>query len=253
MRLWFVLGVAFLLGSCNLVSTNDPAVVTSIEEELRLDLWNPLGQEHNLQFNLSTIDPKCETSEILVSHGQQGNSLHVGILGLKQQAVCQGKQFVLMQTVPATIFPGTYQMVIELGETIANIGILTFDGSRFTLNMQTSDGLMIGHDELYKIPERTIWGSLSSDQNINQINTDFLNELDQLGYEADLSSGYYGHFTILDADVQLAPSVQRSYTYPFVYTLTGQVSNLQNIVATLRAEHGESVIVECTTWDGQNL
>lgn len=253
MRFWFVLGVAVLLGSCNLVSTDDPAIVTSIEEELRLDLWNPLGQEHILQFNLSTIDPKCETSEIIVSHNQQGFSLHLGILGLKKQPVCNGKQFVLYHGVPVHISAGSYQVVIELGETVSNLGLLTFDGNRFKLTMEKSDGLLIGHDEMYKIPDGTFWGSLSSDQNISGINADFLADLDQLGQEANLPSGYYGHFSLLDADVQLAPSVQRSYIYPFVYSLSGQVSNLQNLISTIRSEHGDSVTVECTAWDGRKL
>ena len=253
MRYWLVLTVCSLVYSCGLISTSDPVVVTSIDEELRLDLWNPLGAEHSLQLNLSTLDPKCATSEIVTSYSQQGLNLQISIQGLPQSGSCQGTQEILQSSIPAFISPGVFNVTIDLSKSFTNSGKLTFDGQVYVLTMESSDGLEIGHDRLYKIPPGTIWGNISSDQDASAINAEFLADFDGVGMVADLPSGYYGHFTVTDADVQLVPTEQRIFNYPFIYALTGQLSELQAMIDDLRASYGNQVSIECTTWSGKSL
>lgn len=241
------------LSACGLVSTTDPAVVTSIDEELRLDLWNPLDQSHPLELRLQTLEPKCVTSQILTTHQQTGSSLQVTIEGLAEQPECQGGSAFLQSAVPAHVSPGAFAVTIQLGTSVSNRGILTFDGQVYRLSMDTSDGLLIGHDELYDIPPGTIWGRITSDQNVAEINEIFLDELTSVSDPADLPSGYYGHFRVLDADVQLTPSVVATYNYPFICTLNGQLSALQEIIDDFRTAHGNTISIECTTWHGKSL
>lgn len=249
-----ILFCAMCWSGCSLFSPDKEVVVTSIEEELRLDLWNPLTTPSQFALAFSTLEEECPGTEISTSHSHFGKTISIAIHGLLENTGCTDPNQPAEEFIPASIVPGFYEVVIRLGNDIINTGNVTFDGAVYTLSMHSNYGLMLGHTELHRIPNSIVWGMLSS-------NLEAIPEFDQLkaalsplGTEPDLTTGYYGHFSVGDnSTITLAKTSGYSFDYPFLIALESDVDDLETAVEQFRSQIDPAFRLVCYTWDGQEL
>ena len=245
--------VCLTLGGCNLLSDDTPAVQTNILEEVQLDLWNPLSPEHNMAFVLTTLADQCPGTRILHNSSIQGPELSVHIMGLEQPTGCAELAAQATEQIGIQLGQDVYDVRVSVGN-VTNQGFLVASSSAYELRMITSDGIVLGHTELAKIPEFTIWGSITSDHNVHDAFAAFQDELELIAEKPGLLPGYYGHFEILSsAELSVLQTDASQYAYDFIYKLTGELSALRALIDDVRSEHNGQLSIHCTTWTGLTL
>lgn len=249
-----VLSCICVMSGCSLFSSEEPVVVTNIDEEVRLDLWHPLGATSNVGFALSTLEPECAGTTIATTHFNAARNIQVSIHGLVRTPECADPYAFATAAIPFTVTTGGYHVVIDVGNGVVNEGSLQYDGNAFTLDLESNHGLTMGYRTLRRIPEGTVWGALSSQEQATGTFQQMMEQFSDISNPATLAPGYYDHFSVDTSNViTLKEPPAHIYIYTFALSLDSDTESLRAIVDALRNDLPESVEIRCLTWSGLTL
>ena len=246
---WFCLGLLLFASACELESLDDPVVVTDVEDEFYVDMWEELNaNQRNLFFNIRTIENEtCLNTTIATVFSKLGNELTLELNGIETPEDClEGEAPALGSENAGQLSAGPYKIAINLQNTIFNSGQLDINQSRYLLNLETENGIKILRSVLLRVPENLLWGYIAYKQESQtSIAESFMTDLRTLTREISLPIGYYGYFTINQnaPQIQVSDSPNSEYLIPFFYSYDAEMEeSIQNIVTEFRANNPDPEI-----------
>jgi hypothetical protein len=149
----------------------------------------------------------------------------------------------------------TYTIDINLKNTVKNTGTLTVLPDQFILEMETEDGFQVLNPELWRIPERTIWGSFSyATEDMAVVVQNFLADLESLCEENTFPEGDYGHFYVVNSESILIPDqapAGLSFRRNFLFTCDPVSVGLPALMESYRTEYGVDIHINCLDDQGR--
>lgn len=199
--------ILFFITSCkNEEPTN---VIINVEDDIYVDMVENFSSGNpSFQINLSTIQKlNCENYELEtdLDFDEQSNVIYIAINDLVEPSDCEAGESVARASIPFGILSnGDYDFNISLQSAFRNNGTLEVANDYFALSLETDDGVDIRFPKLYKMPESTIWGYISYDNNsYEEEANNFIDSLQSLSTidlasGQDFNTGYYGYFEVND-------------------------------------------------------
>jgi hypothetical protein len=247
-----------LLPGCNL-SKEDKDTVVSIEPEFTLDFNEKLGTSPSLLVEVKSIEQEsCLNFGIISGIHRASKVMELWIQGIAAPSTCEpGLSAAFAEVEIGALQAGEYDFAVSLKNAISNKGKLRVNDNLYQLDMETEDGILLNHKELRRIPEYTIWGyvSFNDEEEVGSSPTEFLLNLDSLTTYQPLGKGYYGHFDILE-NSELRPSTlpTKPHWKTFVRRFDRHLEELQALLETYRnSAVGDKMEIKLFTWQGDVL
>jgi len=240
--------VTLLIGTgCDLDSLTDPIVITEVEDEFNVSMWEVLDSTgRQLEFRIETIkELNCENAEISYSFLREGNYLELRFNEIVEPEDCNpGIGRAEATAVAGRLEDRIYDVEIDLQETIINEGRLSVDPVRYALNMESQDGIRIDQTTLHRVPRNAIWGYISFPDSLAQEAFAAQDQLENSLRELDLNPGYYGYFTLANNTLGIRNAPKDGNLISFIYDRSGQTFG--SIKPMITAFRGRGLQLEVT-------
>ena len=240
--------VAIVLSGCELAKIGDPIVVSDVEEEFRISPWENLAlNQRTFQFRIETIEREpCSNAVIDLDIRKTGKSIRVSLKDILAPADCIPGDAPALASADAGNLPnGTYDLSIDLKQTVVHKGRMTAFDDRFAIPMDSTDGFVFFENELMRVPDGTIWGYISYQEREDEsISLDFLEELEAISEPRTFAQGYYGYFKIADQSgkIQISEAPQSIRIKQFIYHYQGEDGRqLQDLTDRFREAFGDRI------------
>ena len=223
-----------------------------------MDLWEDLRLGSKIfQLTIETIEEEnCTNSTIEFSYLHSSSNINISIQDILTPADCSPGQAPAKSTVDiGNLAPGFYELDIDLKNTIFNKGQLTVTDSRFTIDMNSDDGISFLRRELLRIPNQTIWGYIGFHNSSDAIIAlNFTQELEAISSTRSLEKGYYGHFNInSDGKLNMEHPFDANQSRTFFHEFNGEDTALQNLVDTYRTDYGDAIEIKLFNSEGKEF
>ena len=253
---WMLVGiVVFVLVGCKLESLQDPIIVTNVEKEFYINLWEELyPNTRNLRIDLQSIkNQDCLNYTIDYKWEAAANQFDLSINDITPPADC------LPGIGPAAAKIGVgdlenqfFKMKIGLGETVVNEGQLLVNGESYTLQMDTEEGIIIPEKVLRRVPNNSVWGFVAYQNSADQSTASaLLGELRTFGNPISLTEGKYGYFSFLDNKLLVSGAPETGQVSSFIIEYEGDQKAIKEVVDNFRANHAGSVSISVLTSTGE--
>ena len=248
MKYYFTIFVfALCITGCNLESLDEPIIVSNVEKEFHLDLWEALWpNSRTSQLLIETIeDEACQNYTIAYQFNKSGSTLELSLNEIVSPEDCIDGEAPASSVVDfGALSEGIYELNIDLKNTVFSKGQLTITEDYYTINMDTEEGIIFVRRELLRVPDDLIWGYVGSeDAEFTAALEGFLADLQANTSSKTLTAGYYGYFSIN----QSRELVYSTFPFPenqfqtFYYEYNGTEAELQEMIDNYRTTHGEDV------------
>jgi hypothetical protein len=231
----------------------DPAIIINVEEEFSIDLWENLSTSSNsFAFNLSTVKRTfaCRNYEIEFDANRSGKSLSINLLGIIEPDNCEAGNGSAVGVADFQSFEtGAYPISIDIKDKVTNKGFLEVTEEYYQLHMDTKDGITLEENRLYRIPKDLIWGAIQF-KDVKIIDA-FIKEIETISEPAEIKEGNYGYFRLEDKQLTVNLENKLLTPFPFVYTLTGNTTELETIVKKYKEEFANDINVIVYTGLGE--
>ncbi|MFK7935286.1 MAG: hypothetical protein AB8G22_17365 [Saprospiraceae bacterium] len=250
--------ILIILGSiwsCTFNNVDDPKVVVSIEDEFEIQLWETLSSDQrSLQLRTETLaEEQCLNYEIAFQVVKRSNRIRTTIDDIIEPDDClPGNARPTAHIDLGKVDNGLYEFEINLkNSTIVNTGQLVVNDNSYLVEMNSTDGITLTPNQLLRIPEGTVWGYLSAD-NVENIATDFLTDLNTSENTKEFLEGNYGYFS-LTGDNEISFPIETTFQQKrtFVLDYQGEVEELETLVEQYKVQYGELLKLQVYTWQGQ--
>jgi len=208
--IWF----SIFSSACKIESLNDPIIISLVDKEFSLELWENLQSTANpLEFHFQTIaDENCLNTSIESSYTKENLQLNLTIFNILAPETCETGMAPAMgaEAIDGVVENGFYSLEIELQGVVNNIGTLQVSDDFYKVDMDQEIGINWAHDKLLRVPQFALWGYITY-QGSEQLSiaNNFVASLDGISSAFEGEDGYYGHFTLENTNlvaVQKAPA-----------------------------------------------
>ncbi|MEL6944940.1 MAG: hypothetical protein AAFO82_19975, partial [Bacteroidota bacterium] len=195
-------GILFFIVACGKQVQEPSVLLADVDDEFKIEMWEVLNEEsRNLEFLLETIaEQACENQYIRANLDANNQRF---ILNIEEITKPQPEECVAKKTTAkgssefGEIQGGVYELEINLKSEVINKGSLLISQEKYEIQMDSDFGFYLPHPTLYRIPENTIWGYISYDnQSDETIASDFIRRISEFTAPANLQKGYYGYFEL---------------------------------------------------------
>lgn len=252
----FAISMAAFLCGCNLTNDGKDTVV-KVTPEFTIDLFEELAASRNFQLKIKTLEPQsCINNTIDFTAKRHLSQLTLSIHEILEASDCiEGMEKVSATANFGYLSNGTYEVKLNLKNTIVNEGLLKVSADAYELNMATKSGYELTRELLYRIPGNFIWGYVGYNDQAQaaQKATEFLDEINQITTGVQLEKGYYGYFTINDDRVAALHSPPPySYFKTFYRQTDGNIDAIKEVLDSYRAGGNAGIMeIKLFTWDGK--
>lgn len=250
------------VSGCDFSSLKDPIVISEVEDEFYIDLWENLGptiEERSLVLKIESIQTeKCLNYRIDAPFFKDDNRLKVALNNIIKPLDCVAGEATVKADVSAGyLLNGIYSFNIALKNTVFNDGQLNVNSDSYALNMYSENGFSLKHKELLRVPDGAVWGYVQYQQAGDEaIATQFIEDLKNKSQNPiTYRSGYYGHFTIaaIDRSISVFEQPATPNIKPFLYHYTDESNKLKNLLETYRQQYGNRLTIRLYNSKGQTL
>lgn len=200
-----LLFVAILLISCS--KENGSYSVLNLEGEFIINVNQSLTEEGPwVSLDISTVHTQeCGSSEIIYEIRQEESGVNLVLEDISVEDDCATEEGIVTQKIALPNQQKDIDIAISLRDVIKNKGTIQVDDDKFTLNLNTTNGIILARYIVNRIPEDLVFGTINIEDatTIDQVTVG----LDSLS-DQSLDIGHYGIFTntangfnILDHDV----------------------------------------------------
>lgn len=228
----------------------DSGLIIDIEKEFNIQLVEKLDSTLNNYQLLITSVKKQDCNNVRIEHAVtiSANRIFVTLKSLVRPDSCHGIADAAHDTVNlGQLAEGVYRVQINLKDAVINQGNLTVTPSRVIIDMSTINGINITEPTLMRIPERTIWGGVSTTTpNIPAMHK-FLDTLSNICPTFSEGLGNYGHFNFQSANLITIYSFEptKPNIVKFVRTLPrGKEIEIQQLINNFKSQYGNDTQVE---------
>ncbi len=249
--------LTFCTLSCDFSSLDDAIIVSEVEDEFFVDLWENLdglyGRELVVKIE-SIKSEKCLNYRIDYQFSKDGNRLKIGLNSIIIPLDCLPGEAAAKADVNTGSLPnGLYSFNIDLKNTVSNTGQIIVNDDNYTVDIENK-GIVMRRKELVRVPDGAIWGYAAYQQAADQtIATQFVNDLKNISKAPDTyRSGYYGHF-IITSDRQITVNGQTALSKPFLFSFQEEEIKLKNLIASYRQMYGNRLTIQFYNSKGEEL
>jgi hypothetical protein len=240
-----LLAFLFMVSSCKEDKLGDPIIVSNIKKEFYLDVSEILGPgQRTTQFKVQTIeDGECLNGSIDFDFTHVGNRLTVLLKDVVIPEDCiPGIAPSTADVTAGALNAGFYLFNFNLRNTVNNKGTLIVEDNRYLLELETEEGVILLHKEVFRVPENSIWGYLAYSEASQESDVrDFYEQISFHGVDPGLENGYYGFFTINSAapNIELNNPPEAQFYEPFILNYDGDWAFMKALVQDLSATYPE--------------
>ncbi|MCB9322712.1 MAG: hypothetical protein H6571_03135 [Lewinellaceae bacterium] len=244
--LTFAVGAICLLlflPSCKEDKLGDPIIISNIKKEFYLDLSESLSPTQRFtHFNIRTIENgECLNGTIDFDFTRTGNRLTVSVNNVVDPEDCiPGIAPSLADVVAGPLQSGFYLFNFNLRDAVKNEGSLVVEDHRFLLNLETQEGVILLHKEIFRVPEHTVWGYLTyNEADLEQHAMSLMEQLNSMGTASDLAKGFYGYFTINSTEegIEITDIAESTFLKQFVFDYEGDWDDLTGAADQFMADY----------------
>lgn len=252
---WGLIGIMiiFLVG-CKLESIQDPIIVTNIEKEFYINLWEELYPDsRNLRVDIQTLKYQdCLNYTIGFDWEVTDKGFDLSINDILPPGDClPGIGPAIAKIGVGELGNRFFNISIGLGQTVINNGKLIVNNESYTLQMDTEEGIIIPEKILRKVPPKSVWGFVAFQNSEDQLSaTGLLSNLRNQGEPMPIKEGKYGYFSFLDNKLLVSGAPETGQVSSFLISYEGDEKNLQEIVDNFRNQHNGSVTTSVFTAKG---
>ncbi len=249
----------FIFQSCSLTN-GDKDVIVRIDDEFIIDMHETLGNSRLLVFEIESVENQpCLNSGIENSITVKNNQLSLFINGIEQVSDCNPGEAPASETSSAGVIQNrTYDLYITLRNTIENVGKFIVNADSYTFSIPSTNGIILRHEVLNRIPNQFIWGYVAFDDPnlVGDSPTDFISSIASYCQPKTMNTGYFGQFNIDETsqELSLTTSPSKNYVKTFFYKFTGEKEDLEQVLEAFRSgTEGANLELVVFTSDGEIL
>ncbi|MEO1517048.1 MAG: hypothetical protein AAFV95_18635 [Bacteroidota bacterium] len=238
-------------------SKGDPTFSINIDDEFYIDLWEGLTPEYqSIHLKVATIQYQV-CPEVILDYGLENlNKRYTVTLNdlIAPENCSVDSTYISTEIDLGDLENGEYELRINLRD-IENKGKLTVDDQRLSISMESDHGIALRHDELFRIPEKAIWGYLAYNAPAYETTKNaFFDDLQAITNLRNYTSGYYGYFTIEDDGyVRIARQIDFDTHSPFLLQFNGDKQELVDLLTAYRNQLGNDADLYLYTYEGEQL
>ena len=196
-------------------------------------------------FNLKSVE-ELDCTNYAIDHVlyQESNLIHLTLKDWDLIEPCEPGYGIATEVLNLGILqPGEFQIVITLQEVVRNEGMLIVSPEHYSIRMETSYGLLFKPNDLFRIPNETIWGGVyPQSDSLSALADDFLSELDAMVESETFTPGVYGPFEIqADQSIEMDDLPEGGDGHNFVYKYQGSRAELIDLVSNYRTLGGDDL------------
>ncbi len=242
---------------CNIDEVPNPNNIVQIPSTFEVKFHEEIGHlTRSLILDLSTLRYyECTNYSILTEKEYVDGVLEISLKDVLPPETCISGNAQAHDTISlGYLIEGDHPIRFRVKSVIENDGVLHVQADRYTLEMESEDGLEIKRYELMRLPENLVWGYISYESPLTDVANNFINELSSITTPAQLLDGDYAWFSwsqgelVEDASVT-DPSGSDYLTKVFVRESKPEDEEaLQNLIDNYRSQGLE---LSCYTgWKG---
>jgi len=226
--------------SCDFQSLKDPIILTDVEDEFFLDMWEEITpQGRSFSFLIETIeDQPCSNSAIEYDVAENGINLDISLKKITQPSDCVEGIAPAVANINLGALPAQYfSMKIDLRDAVVNRAHFTISEDAYLIDMVTEYGIKPLRSQLLRIEPQQCWGYISFPNELG----DVAQELDQkirdiADYRLPMD-GYYGYFTIANGTLALKGQPEDQGLRTMVLDIdTEDSGRLESLIREYRSE-----------------
>ena len=249
--------ILLIAGACDLSSLDEPIVVTDLENEFYLDIWENLEPEgRSLEWRLRTIaNAECEDASIDYSYRNSGGTIDLNINAIINPADCTPSEQPL-----SAYFTGgqldndVYPISIGVRDAVVNEGSLIVSDDSYRLSFSSLTGVILLKRILRRIPDPVIWGYIHAPHDSLQAAADeFIYELETKTRPVSLKEGNYGYFSVDNEAIIIKHIHVPEGATMFAYEFIQEEDVLQGMITTLKEEHPAGIEVSIFNTRGREF
>lgn len=261
-KYWVYLLSLFLMTGCDFSSLDDPIVITEVDDEFTVDIWEtlaPTKEGRNLLVKIESIKTEnCLNYRIDYQFNQDGNRLKVALNNIVKPLDCvTGEATVKADINTGYLLNGIYSFNIDLKNTILNNGQLTILGDSYTLDMYSENGFSLKRKELLRVPTSAIWGYVTFQKASDEaLANQFIEALQSKSHNpSSYRPGYYGYFDIaaIDRKVTVHEQPATANMKTFLYDYTDDAGKLKELVNRYRQDYGNQLTIKLYNAQGETI
>jgi hypothetical protein len=243
-----VICIIVSLQACKEDKLGDPIVVSNINKEFYLDLTESLGPDQRItHFHVKTIeDGQCLNGEIGFDFTRLGNRLKLSVTDVIIPEDCiPGEAPAYADVTGGYLESKFYVFNFDLRNTVINNGSLIVEDNRYLLNLETEEGVILLHKEIFRVPQNTFWGYLAyEDPAYESQATEIFDNFSGKGEMPELELGYYGYFTInlTPEGVEITDVVDSAFRKPFIFSYDGNWNEIKELANELTENNPDITI-----------
>ncbi len=235
-----------MLCFCSCVSEPEEVTFFNPDQEFIIDLNQKLSPDGpHLVFEIYSVDRfNCLNAHINSDLHLSENSIDLNIENFEIPENCSvitNADGGIINTEVATgntsIFLESfiYNMTVSADDLFHNTGFLYAQNNKYSLELNTNDGITIGRSSIYKIPDNHAWGWI----NTQGTSVDILDGLSPFVHKSSsLNPGDYGLFTINGNDHLSIIDTPQNLETTFIYEVDNE-DGLRDYVQYIKENYSD--------------
>ena len=224
-------------------SDEDPSIIYNLDDEFVIrpvELLSTTGSKFTLEIS-SLQEDLCDNSEILYQFRQIDGVSIIKLNDITRPANCNPSDSPPSANIALNPNGSNSRLVnVTIKEVIENEGQIDEFDNRFEIKMNSTNGILISHRELFKIQPNTIWGGVDYNSlDSTDIADTFVAEVAQMAQALPLFQGYYGHFELMSSGaIEIwndSGSLNQRAAFAFEASLT--LSEISSMVEDYRSRY----------------
>jgi hypothetical protein len=238
---------------------NDLVIVADLDDEFAVEAWEQLeGPSRSIEILFKTVkDLECPNQELDLSFRRTGNLLFIEVNELIDAEDCQpGNRGTVSRVNFGNLSPGLYSLRINLLDIAENNLLLDLSPASILLSGKNLNGLVIGREELLRIPESALWGYISAQtSSAEEALEAFNNQLNTLTESLQLPPGYYGYFQLTGTANQEVSFPEQEIggiqTLTFLRESPEDLTGVDSLIQAFRTAYADQIQIRVGTGSGQ--
>ncbi len=243
-----LMSLLFIASSCKEDKLGDPIIVSNIKKEFYLDITEILSPgQRTTQFKVQTIENgECLNGTIDFDFTHIGNRLTILLNEVISPDDCiPGIAPSTADVTAGALNAGFYLFHFDLRNTVKNNGTLIVEDNRYLLELETEEGVILLHKEIFRVPQNSVWGYIAYPEKSQETDANYIyDQLSFYGIDPDLEKGYYGFFTINSTEpgIELNNTPDMQFHKPFIFSYDGDWNYIKAIAEDLSVAYPEITI-----------